>query len=639
VKYRSEIDGLRALAVLPVILFHAGFENFSGGYIGVDVFFVISGYLITTIIINEMEDDRFSLSTFYERRARRILPALFFVMAISIPFAILWLAPSDLKDYGQSLVSTATFSSNFLFWLERGYFGTALEFKPLLHTWSLAVEEQYYILFPIFLLYTWHLGMKKLIALLVIIFLISLSLAHIASVYGVFNRVITGSFYLIPTRAWELLIGVFIAIYLKYYKTNIPNLISQFLSILGFSMIVFSILFFDKDTPFPSLYTLIPTLGTGLLIISAVPKTIMHKILSIKQLVFIGLISYSAYLWHQPIFAFARHKISNEIPDLIFIFFIILSLILAYISWRWVEKPFRDKKKVDRRGILNFSVVGIIVFIILGSVLSLSDGFIKKYNKIEQDIYFEFINLGVWNPQNMKSVNMKEFNSEDDRKKLFIIGDSYAEDLINAIDESKLNNKYQLSAYRMSRHCGVLYLDREIFKSFQPNSCSNEPDLFNERDFYNNNIPINNPKLISLIKEADEIWIQSAWLDWQIPFIKPSLLRLKELNSNIVLFASKEFLIKSASQYKNQYGLKGIREDFKIPERQKYLTKQLEETANIAEVRFVDPMYVICESRLTCKHSFDGKGIISADSGHFTPYGAGYFGNKLEEFFLKNEAY
>ena len=637
-KYRSEIDGLRALAVLPVILFHAGFENFSGGYIGVDVFFVISGYLITTIIINEMEDEKFSLSTFYERRARRILPALFFVMAISIPFAILWLAPSDLKDYGQSLVSTATFSSNFLFWLERGYFGTALEFKPLLHTWSLAVEEQYYILFPIFLLYTWQLGMKKLIALLVIIFLISLSLAHLASVYGVFNRVITGSFYLIPTRAWELLIGVFIAIYLKYYKTNIPNLINQILSILGFFMIVFSILFFDKDTPFPSLYTLIPTLGTGLLIISAVPKTIMHKILSIKQLVFIGLISYSAYLWHQPIFAFARHKISNEIPDLVFIFFTILSLILAYISWRWVEKPFRDKNKVDRRGVLNFSVVGIILFIILGSVLSLSDGFIKKYNKIEQDIYFQFINLGVWNPQNMKSVNMKEFNSKDDRKKLFIIGDSYAEDLINAIDESKLNNKYQLSAYRMSRHCGVLYLDREIFKSFQPNSCRTEPDLFNERDFYNNNIPINNPKLLSLITEADEIWIQSAWLDWQIPFIKSSLERLKEINSNIVLFASKEFLIKSASQYKNQYGLKGIREDFKIPERQKFLTKQLQETATIAGVRFVDPMYVICESNLTCKHSFDGKGIISADSGHLTPYGAGYFGNKLEEFFLNNEA-
>ena len=174
-KYRSEIDGLRALAVLPVILFHAGFESFSGGYVGVDVFFVISGYLITTIILNEMEEDKFSLLLFYERRARRILPALFFVMLVSIPFALLWLAPSDLKDYGQSVVSTATFSSNFLFWLERGYFGTAIEFKPLIHTWSLAVEEQYYILFPIFMIITWQLGLKRLLIFLFVIFLISIS--------------------------------------------------------------------------------------------------------------------------------------------------------------------------------------------------------------------------------------------------------------------------------------------------------------------------------------------------------------------------------------------------------------------------------------------------------------------------------
>ena len=150
-KYRAEIDGLRALAVLPVILFHAGFEWFSGGFVGVDVFFVISGYLITTIIISEMAEGKFSIVNFYERRARRILPALFFVMAACLPFAWVWLTPNDLKDFGQSLVAVSTFSSNILFWLESGYFDRAAELKPLLHTWSLAVEEQYYILFPIFL--------------------------------------------------------------------------------------------------------------------------------------------------------------------------------------------------------------------------------------------------------------------------------------------------------------------------------------------------------------------------------------------------------------------------------------------------------------------------------------------------------
>ena len=149
--YRREIDGLRAIAVLPVILFHAGFDAFSGGFIGVDVFFVISGYLITTMIIADLEQGKFSIINFYERRARRILPALFLVMLSCIPLAWMWLLTSDMKDFSKSLVAVTVFASNILFWRENGYFETAAELKPLLHTWSLAVEEQFYVLFPLFL--------------------------------------------------------------------------------------------------------------------------------------------------------------------------------------------------------------------------------------------------------------------------------------------------------------------------------------------------------------------------------------------------------------------------------------------------------------------------------------------------------
>ena len=227
-KYRAEIDGLRALAVLPVILFHAGFEWFSGGFVGVDVFFVISGYLITTIIISEMAEGKFSIANFYERRARRILPALFFVMAVSIPFAWLWLTPTDLANFGQSLVAVSTFSSNILFWLESGYFDTSAELKPLLHTWSLAVEEQYYILFPIFLMLTWRLGIKRILILLSIIFLISLGVAQ----YGAYHFP-TATFFLLPTRGWELLVGVFAAFYLKYNTHLKSHSINQTLSLLA----------------------------------------------------------------------------------------------------------------------------------------------------------------------------------------------------------------------------------------------------------------------------------------------------------------------------------------------------------------------------------------------------------------------
>lgn len=304
-KYRAEIDGLRALAVIPVILFHAGFEWFSGGFVGVDVFFVISGYLITTIIISEMAEGKFSMVNFYERRARRILPALFFVMAACLPFAWLWLTPSDLKDFGQSLIAVSFFSSNMLFWLESGYFDTAAELKPLLHTWSLAVEEQYYILFPIFLMLTWRLGVKWISIILSFVFLLSLGLAVLGTQYATNPQITSGTFFLLPTRGWELLVGVFAAFYLKYKTHPKSRTFNQILSLLGFSMIAYSIIVFDETTPFPSLYALIPTIGTGLLILCAVPKTIVHKLLSLKAIVGIGLISYSAYLWHQPLLAFA----------------------------------------------------------------------------------------------------------------------------------------------------------------------------------------------------------------------------------------------------------------------------------------------------------------------------------------------
>ncbi len=217
-KYRAEIDGLRALAVLPVILFHAGFEWFSGGFIGVDVFFVISGYLITSMIIAEMNEGNFSIVNFYERRARRILPALFFVMFLCLPFAWLWLTPNYLKDFGQSLVAVSTFSSNILFWLEDGYFDPVSELKPLLHTWSLAIEEQYYILFPIFLILTWRFGIKWILILLSLIFLVSLSITQWGS-----DNAPSAAFYLLPTRGWELLLGVFSAF--TYTIMRILNLI------------------------------------------------------------------------------------------------------------------------------------------------------------------------------------------------------------------------------------------------------------------------------------------------------------------------------------------------------------------------------------------------------------------------------
>ena len=207
--YRKEIDGLRALAVLPVLFFHAGFSFFSGGYIGVDIFFVISGYLITYLLIHELDQEKFSLSRFYERRAKRILPPLFLVMIFCYPFAYHLMAPYEIKDFGESIMATSLFSSNILFAFESGYFQGPSEFKPLLHTWSLAVEEQYYFIYPLILMALWKQSHKILLSVLVGIFCISFILCIYASVF-----LPNHSFYLLPTRMWELLSGSFISIFL-----------------------------------------------------------------------------------------------------------------------------------------------------------------------------------------------------------------------------------------------------------------------------------------------------------------------------------------------------------------------------------------------------------------------------------------
>ena len=450
-QYRAEIDGLRALAVLPVILFHAGFEWFSGGFVGVDIFFVISGYLITTIIISEMAEGKFSIINFYERRARRILPALFFVMAACLPFAWLWLTPSDLEDFGQSLVAVSTFSSNILFWRESGYFDTAAELKPLLHTWSLAVEEQYYILFPIFIILTWRLGLKWVLILLSIVFLVSLGAAQ----WSAYNAP-DAAFYLLPTRGWELLVGVFAAFYLKYNTYLKSHSINQALSLLGFGMIVFSIIAFDKKTPFPSLYTLIPTIGTGLLILCAVPKTVIHKLLSLKFIVGIGLISYSAYLWHQPLLAFAKHVFSEEVPELLMLCLCLMSLVAAWFSWRFIETPFRNRKRFDRASIFRLSAVGILMFSTIGLTLHFTNGlerlWLLSYSIEERRIY-EIIKLNtdydmydrmyssnckLW-AKDVSDLPIAEFDQCSERfgSPLVVLGDSHAMTVYNIFARSE----------------------------------------------------------------------------------------------------------------------------------------------------------------------------------------------------------
>jgi len=356
-RYRPEIDGLRALAVIPVILFHAGFQFFSGGFVGVDIFFVISGYLITTIILTELEAGQFSILNFYERRARRILPALFLVMATCLPFAWLWLMPSDAKEFSESAMAVLVFASNIFFWQQSDYFDSATELKPLLHTWSLGVEEQFYILFPMFLMFAWRLGRKRIVALLAIVALLSLALAE----YGI-GRMPVATFFLLPTRGWELALGSLIAFFRRGKGCDrFPPALYQVLSLTGLGLIIYSILAFTRETPFPGLSALIPTVGAGLIILCALPETLVGRLLTNRVLVGIGLVSYSAYLWHQPLLSFARHRSLTEPSDFVIAGLVVLTFGLAYLTWRYVEVPFRRKDIVTKGVLWRCSLASAVV--------------------------------------------------------------------------------------------------------------------------------------------------------------------------------------------------------------------------------------------------------------------------------------
>jgi|TARA_B100001964_G_C14226078_1_gene597720 peptidoglycan/LPS O-acetylase OafA/YrhL len=375
--YRGEIDGLRALAVIPVVFFHAGFDLFSGGLVGVDIFFVISGYLITTIILKDLENNNFSLAYFYERRARRILPALFFVIFVSSILSFIFLTRSELGSYFKSVNATLLFYSNFYFWKTAPYFHSLSDLEPLLHTWSLSIEEQFYIIFPLILIISHKYFKKYILILLFFTFFLSLLICQIAALKtaGVLN------FYFTLSRAWELALGGISAYYLLRSKSVLSDTLKNLLSLIGLIMILFAIFFFNRQTLYPSLYTLVPTIGTVLIILFANEQSYVKKILSFKILVGIGLMSYSFYLWHQPLLAFGRIYFDNFSNELKFLS-IIISLFLSYFSYNFIEKLFRNKNKINIKLLIKILASCLLVFLLF-SQLNINFFNVKSKNSTE----------------------------------------------------------------------------------------------------------------------------------------------------------------------------------------------------------------------------------------------------------------
>jgi peptidoglycan/LPS O-acetylase OafA/YrhL len=355
-RYRREIDGLRAVAVLPVVLFHAGFSAFSGGFVGVDIFFVISGYLITTIILEQQRAGRFSIAGFYERRARRILPALLLVILVSSPFAYVFMLPNQLSDFAASAVTLMLALSNIFFLSQVGYFSPDAELQPLLHTWSLSVEEQYYVAFPWIIVALARFGDRFLFRTIAV-------LTALSFVFAIWATSVDAerSFFFSLSRFWEIGVGSLCALWGNPKRSTYGN----GLSIIGLMLVAGSVALLDAQVPFPGPYTLFPVVGAALIVVFATEGTLVSRLLSGKLVVGIGLISYSTYLWHQPLFAFAKLSAPMPVSPGQMLVLSVLAVVLGWLSWRFVETPFRRSHHpvlATRRAVFgtSFAMEGLV---------------------------------------------------------------------------------------------------------------------------------------------------------------------------------------------------------------------------------------------------------------------------------------
>lgn len=445
--YRNELNGLRAIALIAVVIFHLGFEVMPGGFFGVDIFFVISGYLITTIIYKDKKLAHFSVIDFYLKRMRRLLPALYVILLFSTVAAYLMLSPNDGKDYYQSLVATVLFNSNTLFYIENSnYFGLAAEYKPLLHTWSLGVEEQFYLCYPFLLLALCKLKrVENILAALVGSALIGFCL-----MMWCYRNDPSAAFYFLPMRCWELLVGASVALYLeKRANTSFNDRLANVGSLLGASLIGCVIFFFDPQILSMGLFLLISTIGAGLVILFATPGTLINSFLKQKWLVSIGLISYSAYLWHQPLISFFRYYLLRPLTLIDSIGVLVLTLILGAISWKGIEQPFRDRRVISHPIFFVLIVVLSLSFLLTGVAGHQTWGFKElKLSKIVAERKYIYVDHEIEAERKnvlSKEIEKKTVDISDTRiKKILILGDSVSHDLDLALKIKADNfSKYQ----------------------------------------------------------------------------------------------------------------------------------------------------------------------------------------------------
>jgi len=637
ITYRPEIDGLRAIAVGAVILYHAqitifGSQFSKGGFIGVDIFFVISGYLITSIILKELvTTGSFSFKHFYERRIRRILPALLFVMLVSLPFAWMYLLPSNLIDFSKSILFSLGFSSNFYFHYSGQVYGaTDGLLKPFLHTWSLSVEEQFYILFPIVLLITFKFIRKYLIYVLIIGFIISLGLAEWTS-----RNYPSASFYFLHARIWELIAGSILAYFeiIKGHRSK-NQLLNLILPTIGLLLIGYSIIFFDDNIFHPSFYTLFPIIGVCLIIWFSNKDELITKILSTKLFVGVGLISYSLYLWHYPIFAFARttHVFKdNFIKELSAGLIILFLSILTYYLF---ERPARNKKN-------KFKVILSIITISISVLIIFNFTTIKK-NGYKNRFYFsKFYSLDRLSyVKDSKNFEIDyNYDNYDNRKNVLIVGNSHAEDVLKILSKTNLKNKIYFNL-----------TSPKVRKDDYNYQISYLHDYFVEKkaiiDFYDGNFF---DHLEKQYENSDLIIFSTQYQSNDLKILDNLIKKIKKDKKKIIIFDNAleqttnrfnrlDYYIYKHKKFPEKNTLKNIEEKmFKDLKNKKDINKKINLIAKRNNIFLVKREKIFCNFEEKRCPSVTEEGYkIYYDYGHITDKGADFFARIIEkdELFL-----
>jgi len=625
VKHRPDIDGLRAVAIVPVVLFHAGIAGIPGGFTGVDVFFVISGYLITGILLEDIARGQFSIARFYERRVRRILPALFAVL-VAVSAATVVMMPGDARDFGRSLVATLFFCSNVLFWKQTDYFQGPAESKPLLHTWSLAVEEQFYIFFPLLLYVVARFFKKRYAAVLAVIAVASFAL----SVYGVHaNR--TAAFYLLPTRAWELLIGGLLAVRVLRPVRSVA--VANALAIVGLGLLAYGFVRVSGVVPFPGVNALFPTVGTALLIYSGTDaETVVGRALSVRPMVYIGLISYSLYLWHWVLIVLAKYYLVRKLSPVEIASVISVAFLFAGLSWRFVENPFRGRGALiaSRRRLFAIAAAAGVALASVGALLYLRGGFPSRFDS--QTLAALAAKKDIWKRRDECRDRICTIGAHDHGPSFLLWGDSHAGAIAPAFEALADTNGISgavafapacapllgLERYDEDRVERCVRFNQTVLEYIQRNHITTvflhaRWALYAEGSRYKNEEGF--PLLLTPSRDpADD----RGRFD---ELLGATVRRLRELDVNVVLISSVPevgFDVPMALARNLASG----RHIAMAPTLDELHERQAQTTALLAKqhVRTVDPSSVLCDSS-TCAVSRDGNALYS-DTNHLSVHGA-----------------